>query len=185
MAKERKDARGEKLLKGESQRSDGRYEYKYQDLTGKRKRIYADTLNQLRIWEYEVFMKEGAKLICDLSGVTLNDQFEMWLPTKVNLRANTLQGYEVIYNAYVRNGIGKRNINEITTSDLKVYYNSLVVNNRLSMSTIDHIQNIVFQVFQMAKENGGILNNPAERAIKNMKRNHSKHSSTRKGMTQI
>ena len=184
MQRDRKDERGEKLLQGETQRKDGRYEYKYRDRDGTRKSVYADTLKQLRIREYEICMKEGAKLLHDMSGVTLNDQFELWIPTKSNLRENTLQTYIVTYESYVKNGIGKRILNEITTTDLKVYYNSLLVNYRLSTSTIDHIQNIVFQVFQMAKESGGILSNPAERALKNMKRSYSKHTSIRKGMTQ-
>ena len=37
MAEVRKDHKGRRLFPGESQRKDGKYEYKYQDSTGKRK----------------------------------------------------------------------------------------------------------------------------------------------------
>lgn len=37
----RRDNRGRKLLIGESQRKDGRYEYKYLDNVGKRKSVYS------------------------------------------------------------------------------------------------------------------------------------------------
>ncbi|MCD8021011.1 MAG: integrase DNA-binding domain-containing protein [Clostridiales bacterium] len=43
MAKDeiRRDAKGRKLRTGENQRSDGRYEYKYTDLLGKRRTLYS------------------------------------------------------------------------------------------------------------------------------------------------
>ncbi|MDD6657505.1 MAG: integrase DNA-binding domain-containing protein [Lachnospiraceae bacterium] len=54
MQRDRKDERGEKLLQGETQRKDGRYEYKYRDRDGTRKSVYADTLKQLRIREWVI-----------------------------------------------------------------------------------------------------------------------------------
>jgi len=41
MSEVRKDSKGRKLLNGESQRKDGKYEYKYQDALGRRKTIYS------------------------------------------------------------------------------------------------------------------------------------------------
>ena len=44
----RKDKKGKVLRTGESQRSDGRYCYRYVDLSVKRKYIYGTDLNSLR-----------------------------------------------------------------------------------------------------------------------------------------
>ena len=41
MSETRKDHKGRKLWNGESQRKDGKYEYKYQDACGKRKTVYS------------------------------------------------------------------------------------------------------------------------------------------------
>jgi hypothetical protein len=41
MSETRKDHKGRKLWNGESQRKDGKYEYKYQDAYGKRKTVYS------------------------------------------------------------------------------------------------------------------------------------------------
>ena len=41
MSETRKDHKGRKLWNGESQRKDGKYEYKYQDACGRRKTIYS------------------------------------------------------------------------------------------------------------------------------------------------
>lgn len=47
MAAKRKDDKGRILKKGERQRSDGTYEYRYQ-VNGRRQSLYAVTLDQLR-----------------------------------------------------------------------------------------------------------------------------------------
>lgn len=41
MSEIRRDNKGRKLFNGESQRKDGKYEYKYQDAWGKRKTVYS------------------------------------------------------------------------------------------------------------------------------------------------
>ena len=59
MPKARKDNKGRALLKGESQRTqDNRYVYTYTNPEGKRKYIYATTLQELR--EKEKLVIEGA-----------------------------------------------------------------------------------------------------------------------------
>ena len=50
----RKDNKGRILQKGESQRSDLTYMFRYNDLDGKRKCIYARTLDELRKKEKEI-----------------------------------------------------------------------------------------------------------------------------------
>ena len=48
MAEKRKDNKGRILKSGESQRKDLTYMYRYTDLSGKRKYVYARTLQELR-----------------------------------------------------------------------------------------------------------------------------------------
>ena len=50
----RKDNKGRVLQKGESQRSDLTFMYRYNDLDGKRKCIYGKTLDELRKKEKEL-----------------------------------------------------------------------------------------------------------------------------------
>ena len=58
MAEKRKDDKGRVLEKGESQRKDGSYMYRWNDLTGKRRTIYAPTLNELRTKKLDISKKE-------------------------------------------------------------------------------------------------------------------------------
>ena len=54
LAGKRKDKKGRILLKNESERSDGRYQYRYTDVFGKRQTFYAPTLDELRQKEKEL-----------------------------------------------------------------------------------------------------------------------------------
>lgn len=47
MSEVRRDNKGRKLFNGESQRKDGKYEYKYQDAWGKRKTVSVITQGQI------------------------------------------------------------------------------------------------------------------------------------------
>ena len=46
--KARKDSRGYALKKGESQRKDGRYVFRYTTIRGEQKAVYAKELSELR-----------------------------------------------------------------------------------------------------------------------------------------
>ena len=54
MSAKRKDKKGRVLRTGESQRKDLTYQYRYQDVTGKRRTVYAPTLEELRAKEDEI-----------------------------------------------------------------------------------------------------------------------------------
>ena len=48
MSEKRRDNKGRVLQKGESQRKDNRYQFRYTDNMGKRRTIYSSDLNDLR-----------------------------------------------------------------------------------------------------------------------------------------
>ena len=54
MSAKRKDKKGRVLRRGESQRKDLTYQYRYQDIKGKRRTVYAPTLEELRAKEEEI-----------------------------------------------------------------------------------------------------------------------------------
>ena len=54
MSEKRKDSKGRVLKTGESQRKDGLYQYRYKDITGERRTIYAGDLKELRQKEKEL-----------------------------------------------------------------------------------------------------------------------------------
>ena len=54
MSEKRKDSKGRILRTGESQRTDGRYQYRYKDVYGERRSIYDWDLHSLRAKEKEI-----------------------------------------------------------------------------------------------------------------------------------
>lgn len=52
--KARKDSRGYALKKGESQRKDGRYVFRYTTIRGEQKAVYAKELSELRKKEVKI-----------------------------------------------------------------------------------------------------------------------------------
>ena len=181
---EKTDSKGNRLFKGERERSDGRYEYRYTDHRGIKHSIYESRLHQLRLEEAKIAFREQKNILLGLKELHLNDVYEMWIGTKSAIKDNTKKGYQQIYDTYVRNGLGKRNIEEIRSSDVKMYYTSLKCERCLSVETICRIQNVLFQVFQYAVDSDVIWKNPATLATKGLKRNHPKRVSTRSGINE-
>lgn len=81
----RKDKRRMVLRKGESQRKDGSYDYRWTTRDGKRHSIYAKTLEELREKEDEVANDQYEGIRVEGKTVTVNDIFEMWCNLKRGL----------------------------------------------------------------------------------------------------
>lgn len=124
MAKARKDNRGRVLKPGEVQRkSDNRYLYTYTDPLGRRKYIYASDLMELREKEKKLTRDQRDGLNLYAAGkATINDTFDRYIKTKLNIRDSTRSNYTYMYNRFVRNDFGKKN--------------SLISNIRISCSII-------------------------------------------------
>ena len=180
----RVDTKGNRLFKGEYERKDGRYEYRYTDLEGNSQSVYEYRLQQLRMEEARIAFREHTRILHGVKELSLNDMMELWIASKVDLKESTLNGYRRTYEIYVKNGLGKRMLEDITTADIKCFYNSLKISRSLSTETICRIQNVIFQIFRYAMESEVIGKNPATGSTKELKRNHSKHTSLRPALTE-
>ena len=74
MGEKRKDNKGRNLRTGEYQRTDGIYQFKYTDSTGKKRVIYSKNLAELRVKEEAVKqdLKDGIKTRAEVN-LTVND----------------------------------------------------------------------------------------------------------------
>ena len=95
MSEVRRDNKGRKLFNGESQRKDGKYEYKYQDARGKRKTVYSWKLTpsdrvpagkrndiSLREKEKQIQKDLNSNIIPDGGDYTVLDLVEKYIRTK-------------------------------------------------------------------------------------------------------
>ena len=166
MAGSKKDDKGRVLYTGECQRKNGSYAYCYTDTAGKRRFVYAPTLEELRQKE-----KEHQKDVLDgidtyLAGeATLNFLFDRYISNKPDLRSRTKENYKYIYKKYVKSVIGDRKVSELKFSDIVFYYQYLRDEKKLLLNTIKGIHTILHPVFEMGVRDDIISGNPTEGAI--------------------
>ena len=164
MADRRKDKSGKVLRKGESQRKDGTYMYRWSNNDSERECVYARTLNELRELE-EGINKDMVLGVCRKAH-TLNEQIERYLRTKVNLANSTKENYKYYFNHVVKESrIGKTKVNDIRKSDILLFYNSLIEQG-LSIGTVKIIHKIIHPALQLACDDDVIPKNPADGCTK-------------------
>ena len=110
----RKDKDRIVLRKGECQRPNGSYDYRWTDQFGKRHVIYGKTLEELREKEKEVDRDISDGIKAEKRNTTINELFDLWCHIKRGLKDNTFQNYKYMYNTFVRPKFGKLKISQVT-----------------------------------------------------------------------
>ena len=160
----RKDNKGRVLRKGESQRKDLTYMYRWTDLNQERRCIYANSLNELRK-EEEVIANELAKGISRNSN-TLNIQIEQYLDTKVNIEKSTAANYKHYYEHTIRDSfLGKMKIKDIKKAHILKFYKNCHEKD-MANNTIAILQKIIRPALQLAVDSDILLKNPANECLK-------------------
>ena len=124
MGEKRRDRKGRILRRGELQRNDGKYEYRYYDAIGVRRSIYSwklietDTVPQgkrckqsLRELERQIQrdLEDGIHTHAARQ-MTLNDMFDHYMELKCELKVSTRTNYQYMYDRYVRETLGSKSI---------------------------------------------------------------------------
>lgn len=173
----RKDSKNKVLRTGESERKDGTYMYRYKDLNGDRKCIYAKTLNDLRKKEAEINkdLQDGIYSV----DYTLNQLFDRYLEQKVNIKPRTKHKYKTEYDRWVRNKwIGKKSIKSLVKSDIVMFYKELKEAG-FSDGTIRVVHKYINGSLEMATEDDMIRRNFATKCIEPYKENNKRESLTK------
>ena len=153
----RKDKARVVLRKGESQRKDGKYDFRWTSPDGKRHSIYAATLEELREKENDIQRDSLEGIKAEARYVTLNDVFTLWAKVKRGLKDNTFQNYLYLYRQFVEPDFGKSKVSALKKSDVKQFYNTLADERGLQVSTIDSVHTVLHQVLDMAVIIAGVL----------------------------
>lgn len=185
MPKARKDNKGKALNKGESQRSeDNRYVYAYTDPNGKRIRLYAKSLSELRKKEDELKHNQLDGLDIYAAGEsTLNFVFDRYIGTKLELRPTTYANYTYMYDHFVRDSFGKKKIRDIKYSDVIYFYYHLLNECGLQINTLETIHTILHPTFQLAVRDNIIRSNPSDGVMKEVKKKPGKNHGVRHALT--
>ena len=159
----RKDSKKRALRRGEIERRDGRYMYRYHDpKTGKQKSIYARDLPELRKKEKALESDLDNNLRTDGSAkkLTVNDFFERYLVIK-EISDSTKVNYRSTWENHVKNSIGQYKAVQIVPSDIKKLYSSLSKKG-LARNSIKRVHNLLHPVLEMAVDDEIINRNPVK-----------------------
>lgn len=183
----RKDNKGRNLRTGESQRADGKYMYRYTDLTGKRQTIYSWRLTALdrtpKGKKEDISLREKEEEISlqvklnkgglQAKQLTLNDVFDIYLERKHHkgrpLAKTTKDNYKGMFDKNIRNTIlGHKKISDICRSDIINFYHSLI-DGGLSYGTALFFHKVLSAVFNFAIDDLELINkNPCRKALTNI-----------------
>ena len=184
MSEKRKDFKGRILKDGESQRPDGRYCFKYKNISGKYAYVYAwkltstdKTPNGKR---EDICLRDKEKLIAEnlrkgidsaKAKTTLNELFEKSLEKKKKkgLKPSTENQYRGSYEKYVKPTIGGMYVKDIDSEVIISFYENLLINQGIKGRTVEIINSYLAGAFDIAKRNKKILENPTKDAIDEVK----------------
>lgn len=189
-----------KLNKGERQKSNGLFEYRYTDNDGVRRSISSWRLTAadpapkgkefckpLREMEQEIARDklDGVKTHTAKT-TTLNERFDLYIEGKIKLKPSTKQNYIYMYDRYVREDIGKRKMDTITFTTIQKFYNKLIAEMGLKPNSMETIHTVLNPIFEDAVADNIIRNNPCYRAMKKIRESGdwvSKRVSTKNALT--
>lgn len=171
------------LKKGESQHSKNGYQYRWTDRDGNRHTVYASSLEALRIREKEIEQDLEDNIKREAKNVTINEMYELWRQVKRGLKDNTYQNYRFLYDQYVAPRFGKQKISKLVKSDIKMFYNMLVDDRNLSISTVESVHNVLHQVLEMAVDDCYIRRNPSDHVLKELKQLSRMKKEKRRALT--
>ena len=179
----RKDKSRVVLRSGEVQRANGSYQYSWMDGSGKRRYVYAKTLEELRIKEEQIAKDKSDGIKTEARYTTLNEMFDLWKTLKRGLKDNTFQNYVYLYDTFTRHVIGDKLVTKLKKSDVKRYYIYLADERGLKASTIDGVHTVLHQVLDMAVDDNYIRNNPSDRVLKELKQSYFAKTEKRMALT--
>lgn len=179
----RKDNKNRVLKEGEYQRSCGTYEYKWRDKRGNRHSISAVTLEELREKEIDVLRDIMDGVRTDKNNLTINDLYKSWIQIKRGLKDNTFSNYKYMYGMFVEPDFGKSKLNDLKRSDIRGFYNYLADERNVKVNTIDSIHTVLHQVLELGVEDDYLRYNPADNALKELKKARNIESEKRRALT--
>ncbi len=165
MASKRKDNKGRVLRKGETQRQNKTYMYRWINCEGKIDCVYAKTLDELREKEDQIAKEMSVGIT--RKNTTLNEQIELYLSLKLSLANSTKENYKYYYQHAIKDSIlGRMKIIEIRKSDILRFYKDLSDEKNYSAGTIKILQKIIRPSLQLACDDNIIVKNPSDGCTK-------------------
>lgn len=175
VSEKRRDNKNRILRTGESQRSDGKYMYRYVDSNGKTQSIYSwrlvgtDTVpagkkdnGALRDKEKLIQKDLDDNILPEGAGLTVLNLTKKYIGQKTGVKHTTRAGYNTVINLLTRDSFGARRIDRVRLSDAKEWLIKLQQTDGKSYSAIHSVRGVLRPAFQMAVDDDILRKNPFE-----------------------
>ena len=167
----RRDKKNRVLRRGESQRPDGKYQFKY-SIDGIPHFVYSWRLEptdkmpegkkptpSLREMEKAIGRDIEQMLDPTCRNMTVMELVERYLSTKTGVKPSTKQNYETIKNLLAKEEFSRKRIKEVKTSDAKLFLIKMQSDGKRH-STIKSVRGVLRPAFQMAVDDDLLVKNP-------------------------
>ena len=161
MAEKRKDNKGRGLEKNESQRTNGLYQYSYNDpYSGKRKYLYAKSMDKLRDKEKELWKKLDSGVDYNsANGITVYELVEQYIAQLTGRRDTTIENYKARLKMVEKEPIMHWKIADVKVSNAKHLVGKMHEDGR-AYKTITSVVAVLKAAYNMAIEDEIIVRNP-------------------------
>ena len=167
----RRDSKHRVLRRGESQRADGKYMFKWSE-NGKPKFVMSWRLEptdkqpqgtkptpSLREMEKQLGRDRDSLLDPSCRNMTVKECVERYLATKVGVKPNTLANYNFVKNLMEKESFYSKKIREVKVSDAKLFLIKLQQDGKRH-STVKTVRGVLRPAFQMAMDDDILVKNP-------------------------
>ena len=172
LSEKRRDNKGRILKDGESQRKDGRYQYRYKDIDGKRRCIYNLDLHALRREAEEINRHLGLGVSYQDGCAPLRELLDRLFWLKRNWTDSTRKTMEQYRVTISKSHLHETPINRIKVSDIKAYLIGLHDDN-YAHGTIAAIFSILKMAFRLAVDDNAIMRDPCNFPLSDILRNET------------
>lgn len=197
MSEKRRDSKGRVLRNGESQRSDGKYMFRYTDGTGERHTVYSwklvstDKLKEgqrdsqaLRDMEKRILKDlDDSIKTRDAEHTTVDDLFDQFMDIRKDLRESSRCCYNDIYRKHIKPVIGHRPIGRVKPTEIQKLYQIMVSESGVNPTTAQKAHSIIYQLFENAVMDNIIRVNPASNAFRNFRKTAELNPACREPLT--
>ena len=155
----RKDSKGKVLKEGESERKDGRYQYRWTDRLGKRHTSYAESLKELREKETEIQKKMNLGL-CQSSKLSVYELTKRHIEETRSSVCSTSYGTKQVNLKIIESHtLGLMSSEDVLVRDVKQFVKELY-NEGYSYGTIKNVLALSRPAFQEMFDENAIPRNP-------------------------
>jgi integrase len=161
-----KDLRGKEIGEGIYQQPNGTYCARFVDKFGKRKSKRSKKLQEVRQWIADATYIDEHSDIEQATNMLVDAWFDYWIDIKKKtVRPNTVRNYSERYYKNIQKVIGKKLLSEVKPIHCQKIFTNMAEEGYRT-STIYQTRISLFNMFEFAKENDVIINNPCKKSVK-------------------